>query len=96
MAATKGLLLASNRNILVEYGDHIHLSRYCAQALLESMEFVKRKGTTYKSKRAVTGLKEIKKDFLLQVVQFVKMVEISEGLKLNWDQTGLNIMPSSS
>ena len=96
MAATKDLLLASNRNILAEYGGHVQLSRHWAQALLERMGFVKRKGTTSKSKHTITGFKEIKKQFLLQIVQIVEMEEISGELILNWDQTGLNIVPSSS
>ena len=60
MAATKGLLLANNRNTLVGYGAHEHLNTHWAQALLEKIRFVKRKGITSKSKYTVKGLKEIK------------------------------------
>ena len=82
--------------MLVEYGGHVHLNRHWAQALLERMGFVKRKGTTSKNKHSVSGFKEIKKEFLQEVVQIVEMEEICGELILNWNQTGLNIVPSSS
>ena len=93
MAATKGLLLVSNRNIPVEYGGHVQLNNHWAQALLERMGFVKRKGTKSKSKHTITGFKEVKKQLLLQIVE---MEEINGELILNWCQTGLNIVPSSN
>ena len=57
---------------------------------------MKIKGTTSKSKHAVIGFREIKKQALLQIVQIVEMEEISGELILNCDQTGLNRVPSSS
>ena len=43
MAAARGLLLASNRNILAEYGGHVHINRPWAQSLLERMGYVSEK-----------------------------------------------------
>ena len=50
MAAARGLLLASNRNMLVEYGGHVQINRAWAQSFLERMGYVKRKATTSNSK----------------------------------------------
>ena len=69
IAATRGLLLACNRNMLVEYGGHVHLNRYWAQGLLKRIGFVKKKGTTLKSKHSVSSFKEIKTQFLQEIVE---------------------------
>ena len=54
------------------------------------MAFVKRKGTISKIKHSVS---EIKKKFFAQII---KMEEICGELKLNWDQTWLKMVSSSS
>ena len=47
--SSKGLLLAGNRNILAEYGEHVRINRPWAQSLLERMGYVKQKATTSKA-----------------------------------------------
>ena len=54
---------------------------------------LKRKATTSKSKHTVTNFK---KSFLDEVVTTVLMEEIPPELVINWDQTGMKIVPSSS
>ena len=54
------------------------------------MEFVKRKASTAKNKFSVSNFEELKR------TTTVVMEEISPHLILNWDQTGLRIVPSSS
>ena len=39
---------------------------------------------------------EVKKSFLASVVETVSMEEIPPELILNWDQTGIMIVPSTS
>ena len=95
MAATRGLLLASNRNMLVEYGGHVNINRAWAQSFLERMGYVKRKATTTNSKYSLTDFKQVKKQFLKKVAEIVVMEEIPHELVLNWDQTGLNVVPAS-
>ena len=95
MAATRGLLLASNGNMLVEYGGHVKINRARAQSFLERMGYVKRKSTTSKSKYSLTDFKQVKKQFLKEVAKIVVMEEITPELVLNWDQTGLNVVPAS-
>jgi len=59
------------------------------------MNFVCRKATTAKSKYSPSDFADLKKSFLQSVVETVTMEEISPQLILNWDQTGINIVPSS-
>ncbi len=53
MSAAKGLVLYYNPSLLKEKGGHVELSRNWALSLLERMQYVKRKGSTAKSKQTV-------------------------------------------
>ena len=96
MAATKGILQSIDRTQLAEFGGHIRLSREWAYKLLHRMNFVKRKATTAKSKYAPDDFARQKQAFLDEVVQVVEMEEIPAELILNWDQTGISLVPVSS
>ena len=96
MAAARGMLLASDRSKLAEYGGHILLNRHWAYSFLRRMNFVQRRATTAKSKYPVSDFAEIKKSFLTSLIQIVTMEEIPAELILNWDQTGIMIVPSNS
>ena len=60
------------------------------------MDFVPRKPTTSKSKHAVKNFSQVKKAFLQEVITTVQMEEIPPELILNWDQTGIKIVPSTT
>ena len=60
------------------------------------MKFVKRKVTTAKSKHSKVDLVELKRQFLEDVVTTVKMDEIPVQMILDWDQTAVKIVPSST
>ena len=96
MAAARGILLKCNRSMLVEFGGPIQLNRFWAHSLLKRMNFVQRKATTSKSKHTVENFRELKKAFLDDVTTAVTMEEIPPELILNWDQTGIKLVPSSS
>ena len=96
MAAAHGMLLASDRSKLAEYGGHILLNRHWAYLFLRRMNFVQRRATTAKSKYPVSDFAEIKKSFLTSLIQIVTMEEIPAELILNWDQMGIMIVPSNS
>ena len=96
MAAAKGILLTCNRSMLAEYGGPITLNRPWAYSLLERMQFVQRKVTTAKSKHTVENFTELKQQFLEDVVTTVSMEGIPPELILNWDQTGIKIVPSNN
>ena len=55
-----------------------------------------RKATTAKSKYKPSYFDDLKKDFLDELDATVKLEEIPPELILNWDQTGIKIVPSSS
>ena len=60
------------------------------------MNFVKRKATTAKSKYAITDFDCVKREFLEDVVATVEMEALPLELVLNWDQTGIRIVPSNN
>ena len=95
IAAARGLILSHNKNLLVEFGGHVQLTRDWAYSLLSRMKFVKRKCTTAKSKQSTTEFERLKKNFLDQLKTTVIMEGIPIELILNWDQTGIKIVPSS-
>ena len=98
IAAARGIMLSSDaaKNKLSEFGGHISLSRHWAYSLLERMNFVKRKATTAQSKYNIDSFKRVKESFLAEVTTIVEMEEIPPELILNFDQTGVKIVPSST
>ena len=96
IAAARGLLLAEHKNRLVEYGGHIKLNKHWAYGLFKRMGFVQRKPTTAKSKLNSENFAAQKKAFLEDLVTTVEMEEIPPELILNWDQTDIRLVPSSS
>ena len=57
------------------------------------MNFVQRKATTAKSKYSVENFAEKKREFLDDLVATVQMEDIPPELVLNWDQTGIKLVP---
>lgn len=96
VAAARGILISTDRSQLDEFGGHISLSRQWAYHLLGRMHFVRRKATTSKSKHKPLDFTELKKSFLDDVESVVTMEEIPPELILNWDQTGIHLVPASS
>ena len=95
MASARGIMLKVDSTSLAEFGGHITLTKDWAKSLLRRMGFVKRRGTT-KNKATVENFNEIKGDFLRDIVTSVTMEEIPAELIMNWDQTGLNLVPASN
>lgn len=60
------------------------------------MKFVKRKATTAISKQTAANFANPKLSFLEDVVTTVEMEEIPPELIMNWDQTGIKIVPCST
>ena len=95
MAAARGILLSCDKYMLAEFGGPVQLNRHWAYSLLKRMKFVKRKASTAKSKYTGSDFEAAKKGFLAEVVNTVTMEEIPPQPIMNWDQTGLKIVPSS-
>ena len=64
--------------------------------LLSRMKFVRRKATTAKSKYAPEDFAALKRDFLNDVAAVVTMEDVPPELVLNWDQTGIHLVPAST
>ena len=90
IACAEGILMHEDTNLLTR----VDLSKGWAQYLLKRMGYVKRKATS-KAKITVDNFAEIKEDFLLEVKHVIAMDEIPTQLVINFDQTGLNIVPVS-
>ena len=71
------------------------LTKHWAKSLLYRMGFVKRRGNT-KAKVDVEQFEAIKTQFLFDLKATVEMLEIPPELVINWDQTGIKIVPVSS
>ena len=96
VAEARGIVLKLDHSLLAELGGPVTLNRHWARSLLRRMKFVQRKATTAKSKYTVENFAEIKKAFLQDVVSVVTMEEVPPELILNWDQTGIKLVPCSS
>ena len=90
IACAEGILMHEDAALLTR----VNLSKGWAQYLLQKMGYVKRKATS-KAKVSVENFAEIKADFLLDIKQVIVMDEIPAELVINFDQTGLNIVPVS-
>ena len=64
--------------------------------MLENMKFVQRKATTSVSKFVRTDFDVQKREFLTNVSTTVAMEKIPGELVLNWDQTGIRLVPSTT
>ena len=95
VAAAQGILISCDRSKLVEYGGHVRLTTSWAYSLLNRMGYVLRKASIAKSKYNMENFEALKEAFLNDVRAIVELEEIPCELVLNWDQTGIKIIPTS-
>ena len=93
IAAARGILTSLDKTKLQEFGGHIDLTRHWAHSFLTQMNYVQRKGTTAISKFSEEHFADRKREFLRATVE---MEEIPPELILNWDQTGIKLVPSTN
>ena len=91
----RGILLKSNRSLLEEYGGQIILKKEWARSVMRRMGYTKRRANS-KSKVMVDDFEEIKTQFLLDVRACIEFEEIPMDMVINWDQTGMKIVPATS
>lgn len=96
VAAARGIVMSYDKDMLEEFGGHVRLNRHWAHSMMSRMSFVKRKGSTAKSKHSITDFAELKQSFLNDVVTTVTMEDIPPELIMNWDQTGIKLVPSTN
>lgn len=92
IAATKGFIISNDRSILKEHGGTVEIDKNWAQRLLEKMGYVRRKGTKA-ARKLPENFDAIKVEFHQRITNAVKMFRIPPSMVLNWDQTGVNIVP---
>ena len=96
MAAAEGIVKASDRTLFVENGGHIQLTQAWAYSLLKRMGFVQWKATTKtKTSLSRSEFESAKKSYLKKIKRAVIDAKIPKELVINWDQTGINVIPSS-
>ena len=93
ISGARGILETLDRTRLSKFGGPATLTTAWAKSLLN---FRKRRGTSTKSAMPVERFREVKAAFLQEIVDIVKMEEVPSKLILNWDQTGLNLVPALS
>lgn len=88
ISAATGILKHHDKSLL----QRINLSKTWAESVLNRMSFVRRKGT--KTGRTVPAdFPELKNNFLERIHTLIAEHDIPDELVLNWDQTGVPIVP---
>ena len=90
IAIAIGVVYKRDRSLLKEEGGPLEL-----KSILQRMGFVKRRGNT-KAKVAVEHFEVLKTQYLFDIKETVEMMEIPTELVINWDHTGIKIVPVSS
>lgn len=94
-AAATGLVISHDRTMLLENGGGVELTKTWAKSVLNRMGMVKRKGTTSKKIIVVENFEQEKSKYLKNIQNKMTMKNIPPELVINWDQTGLHIVPVS-
>ncbi len=92
IATAKGLVHHHNRTLLQENGGYICLGKSWAESLFQRMGFVQRKGTKA-GRKLPSDFPAIKEEFLRSIQSIVKEHDIPDELIVNFDQTGVSIIP---
>ena len=95
LAAVEGIVVSKDRTLLAYNGGHVMLTKW-ALSLLNRMGYVKQKASTKNGKRSDKQFELKRRQFLLDISGMVKAHIIPDELVLNWDQTGLNLVPSGN
>ncbi len=91
----RGLIESEQPSLLKKHGGHLELNRAWAASLLRRMNFVKRKATKTAAKVPL-DFPEKKSNFLFSVCAKVRQHSIPSSLVVNWDQTGISMVPASN
>ena len=93
VGSTHSILYVPSPSLLCEHGGHIDLTKYWAKSLHKQMGYVKRKGSNA-GKLVVPHFGKLTKEFLAGLKAEVVMNDIHKELTSNWDQTGLQFVPT--
>ena len=97
LAAAQGIVVSKDCTLLVEHRGHIKLTKSWAASLMQRMKLVKRQGST-QMKTALTEalFLEVKGEFLSTLRSVVLKNKVVPQMIVNWDQTGINVVPAST
>ena len=97
LAAVEGIITAKHQTLLASNGGHIQLNKSWAKSLVARMNLVKRRGST-KSKLQLgeEQFRGVQRSYLAEIVQKAQFNNVAPQLIINWDQTGFNVVPTSS
>ena len=94
IACAEAMVSRVNKKLLKVNGGPIDLSKSWAKSLFGHMGYVKRKVNT-SFKVEPSHFEEIKERYLLDIKTVVQITNIPMDLVMNWDHTGVNIVPGS-
>ena len=94
IACTEAMVNRVDKRLLKDNGGRIDLSKTWAKSLLQRIGYVKRKATT-SAKVEPSHFEELKEQYLLDIKAAVEIMDIPMGLIMNWNYTGVNIVPGS-
>ncbi|CAH1248589.1 POGZ [Branchiostoma lanceolatum] len=92
MTGAKGIVLRRDRSLLTEYGGHIEITKTWANSLLVRMNFVRRNATKA-ARKLPADFETTREAFLARFKKAVGDLDIPDDMVINWDQTGVNIVP---
>ena len=93
VAAAKGIVSSKDASLLVCRGGNISINKNWAKSLLSRMKYVKWKCSNA-GKVSLPNFKVIQEVFLADLAAEVLMNDIPDELIINWDQTGLPLVPT--
>lgn len=96
IVVARALLMKYDRSSLEEFGGPVSLKMSWAHSLFKRMNYVQRKATTSQPKLSGQDFDKLKEDFLNDIATTVLMEEIPAELIMNFDQTGIKIVPSAT
>ena len=92
MASGEAIVRKTDKNLLKENGGPINISKSCAKSLLSRMGYFKHKACST-AKVEPSHYVQLKEQYLSDIKVVVEMEDIPADLILNWDHTGINIVP---
>lgn len=94
ISAAQGIIEYYDRSVLKKYGGSLELTRTWAESFMHRMGLSKRKGTKA-ARKLPDDFAAIRVAFLERIRFSVQEHKIPADLVLNWDQTGVRLVPVS-
>ena len=89
------MLLKHNKALLDEFGGEVKLTKEWGRSILRRMCFTKHRENS-KTKMLLENFAEIRDNYLIDIQSVIEMENIPSDLVINWDQTAIQLVPSSS